>query len=384
MNIKKIAGIGLSEIIAKILSWLSLAIIPFFASPEIYGQIVLYYSVIIFFLPIYLFGQDRLILKNNPEQELLNSTVFSILIWIPLSCIFYFFDYILPSIAGLVLAINKIYITYFRSIDDLTKYAYNRILYSILRIFLIFIVVFSFYSLTHYVLAEILSALIATLGLFLIFYKSSLKVSFNIFERFKHGFPLMLHGISLFGIALIDRFILEKYTNFKVVGNYSFIYIFASGLVFLYSIVSIFQEKKIYKSDSYFMLLNNVKKTLFFMFSIGFVGSILSFLLYYILIKFNFVKGYGIYFNELIVLIIAHLILPIYLVSNYILIQNNKPKILLYCSLFAFVINALFNFLLIPKFELIGAVWATLIANIFLVTLSAYLSFKIMQNRRFQ
>ncbi|MCY1163104.1 MAG: polysaccharide biosynthesis C-terminal domain-containing protein [Clostridia bacterium] len=384
MNINKIIGVGLSEIVAKILSWLSLAIIPFFASPEIYGQIILYYSVIVFFLPIYLFGQDRLILKNNPEQELLNSTVFSVLIWVFISYICYFFDYILPSIAGLILAINKIYITYFRSVEDLKKYAYNRILYSVLRILFIFIVVFFSYSLVNYVFAEILSALIVTLGLFVIFYKSSFGVSFNIFERFKHGFPLMLHGVSLFGIALIDRFILEKYTNFKVVGSYSFIYIFASSLVFLYSIVSIFQEKKIYKSDSYPVLLSNVKKTLFFMFVIGFVGSILSFLFYFILIYFNFVHGYGIYYSELVILIIAHLILPIYLVSNYILIQNNKPKLLLFCSLFAFAINALFNFLFIPKFELVGAVWATLIANIFLVALSAYLSFKIMQDRRFQ
>lgn len=75
----------------------------------------------------------------------------------------------------------------------------------------------------------------------------------------------------------------------------------------------------------------------------------------------------GIYYSELVILIIAHLILPIYLVSNYILIQNNKPKLLLFCSLFAFAINALFNFLFIPKFELVGAVWATLIANIFLI-----------------
>ncbi|MBO3658606.1 polysaccharide biosynthesis C-terminal domain-containing protein [Acinetobacter haemolyticus] len=374
--------IGVSEFFAKGISWLSLAVIPLFALPETYGQIVLYYSILVFFVPLFLFGQDRLILKNNPEQEVVNSIVFSLIIWLLLSVFLYVFGYFLASIAGLVLALNKVYLTYFRANDNYKAYALNRILYSIFRFIFVVSVVYYIYSLDVYIFSEILSALLVTVGLFIFFIKRKSSLSFNFKERFFHGTPLVLHGVSLLGVALVDRFILEIFTNFEVVGNYSFIYIFASGLIFLYSIVSIIQEKKIYKSDNIKQLIINSKKTLVLMLAIGFFGAIVSALMYFLLIKSSLVEGYGFYFNELLILIFAHMILPFYLVSNYILIQRNKAKYLLWCSLFAFFINALLNFMFIPVWGLKGAVWATLAANICLVLLSLFLSISVLKERR--
>lgn len=371
--------IGFSEFFAKAISWLSLAIIPFFASPEIYGQVILYYSIIIFLIPIYLFGQDRLILKTNePKQELINSLVFSILIWLILAIIFYYFNYFLASITGLILALNKIYLTYFRSKENLKSYALNRVVYSIFRFWAIFCVVYFFYSLNNYIISEFLAALVVTFGLFVLFFKTKLKINFVFIERIKHGLPLMLHGLSLFGVALVDRFILKKYTDLSVVGNYSFIYIFASGLIFLYSIISILQEKKIYISKNNTELILNVKKTFFMMVLIGAVGCVGSIFIYYLIFKFNLIKDYTYYFNELVILLLAHLILPFYLISNYILIQSNKSKYLLGCSLFALLINVVSNLILIPNYGLQGAVYATLISNIILVAISLIICSKVV------
>ncbi|NUG33002.1 oligosaccharide flippase family protein, partial [Acinetobacter baumannii] len=272
--------IGLSEFLAKGLSWLSLAIIPFFALPETYGQIVLYYSILVFFIPLFLFGQDRLILKDDAEQEVVNSIVFSLVIWLSLSVLLYFLGYFLASIAGLVLALNKIYLTYLRSKDCFKKYAINRVAYSFFRFIFVVSVVYYFYNLHNYILSEIFSALVVTIGLFIILVRSKKSIRFNFKNRVLHGIPLVLHGGALVGVALIDRFILEKFTDFKVVGNYSFIYIFASGLIFLYSIVSIVEEKKIYKSNDRQQLIANSKRALLLMFAIGFIGAILSVLLY--------------------------------------------------------------------------------------------------------
>ncbi|NUG32919.1 polysaccharide biosynthesis C-terminal domain-containing protein, partial [Acinetobacter baumannii] len=76
------------------------------------------------------------------------------------------------------------------------------------------------------------------------------------------------------------------------------------------------------------------------------------------------------------------LILPLYLISNYILIQSGKSKYLLWCSLFSLFINALLNFIFIPVWGLNGAVWATLVANICLVVLSSFLCFKVLKERK--
>lgn len=371
--------VGLSEFFAKGVSWLSLAIIPFFTPPEIYGEIVLFYSIIIFFMPIYLFGQDRLILKNNPEEEVTNSVVFSILIGLFLGLFFYFSDYFLASFAGLMLAFNKIYLTYFRANESLKSYVLNRISYSIFRFLFVVFTVYFFYSLNNYIFSEIFAVFFATIGLFVICFKSKWKVSFNFFDRLKHGFPLMLHGISLFGIALVDRFILERFTNYETVGNYSFIYIFASGLIFLYSIVGVINEKKIYKSIFLKDLLLNIKSTLVFMFLLGLVGSILSMILYLVLFNFEFVANYDFMLTELIVLLLAHLVLPFYLVSNYFLIQQGRSYLLLLCSFFALMINIILNIILIPRFGLQGAVYSTLFSNIILCIAVLFISYMVFQ-----
>lgn len=378
---KRFLLVGLSEILAKVLSWLSLAIIPFFASPDVYGEIVLYYSVVLFILPIIVFGQDRLILKNNPDKELINSFIFSLVVWVTLSIFAIFLDYFLSVLAALFLGFNKFYVTFYRSKEQLKKYAINRIFYSIFRFLLIFLVIYKFYTLNNYLLAESLAALLVTIGGIFLLIKNKKNISFNFKERFNHGFPLMLHGISLFGIALVDRFVLKEYTDLSVVGNYSFIYIFASGLIFLYSIISILQEKKIYISKNNRELMLNVKHTFWMMILIGTIGCVGSIFIYYIVFKLNLVKDYGYYFNELLVLLLAHLILPVYLISNYVLIQSNKSSYLLGCSFFALIINIISNLLLIPTYGLQGAVYATLISNMILVVVSFIICVKVIKSK---
>lgn len=372
--------VGFSEFFSKALSWLTLALIPLFASPEIYGQIVLYYSLIIFLIPIYLFGQDRLILKNQPEYEVLNSLIFTFLIWILLSFIFFYLNYFWASVASFALTLNKLYLTYLRSKDYLRQYAINRLIYSIIRLILVIYCIYFFYSLTNYILAEFFSAIIVSFGIFTLLFKSKIRINLSYKNRIMHGFPLMLHGISIFGVTLADRFILERYTNLTDVGNYSFIYIFASGLVFLYSIVSIIQEKKIYKSINNIDLIKNIKITIKLMFAIGVAGSILSIILYIVLIKFNIVRGYNFYPYELIILLLSYLILPVYLVSNYFLIQRGKGKLLVFSSLTSFIVNIILNFLLIPTYGLQGAVYATLLANILLCILIFLISFRLYKS----
>jgi O-antigen/teichoic acid export membrane protein len=381
MNIKKgFLLVGLSEIFSKILSWLSLAIIPFFTSPDIYGEIVLYYSIILFIIPIIIFGQDRLILKNNPNTELVNSFAFSIIIWSIIAVVSIFFNYFLAVFAALFLGFNKFYLTFYRSKEQLKKYAINRFGYSVIRFILLFLTVYYFYSLRNYLVAESIAAFFVTVGGIFFCLKNRKQLFLDYKNRFFHGLPLMLHGLSLFGLALVDRFILKKYTNLTVVGNYSFIYIFASGLIFLYSIISILQEKKIYLSKNNSELFFNVKKTLLMMFLIGFIGCIGSIAVYNLIFKYNLVKDYTYYFDELLILLLAHLILPIYLVSNYILIQKDKGGYLLGSSMFALLVNVAFNMILIPTYGLQGAVLATLISNIMLVFFSFIVSFKVVKH----
>lgn len=370
--------VGISEFLSKALAWLALAVIPFFAKPNVYGEIVLYYSIIVFFTPVFLFGQDRLILKNDPKNELLFSIIFSFLIFLIFLPFLSVGGYVLAALAGFFLSINKIYLTYLRSVENYFKYGLNRILYSILRLVLVLGAVYFFYSLENYIFAEILAALLLTVG---VLFKFKFKFKdFYFLDRFKHGLPLMLHGISLFGIALCDRFILEKMIGVESVGIYSYLYIYASGLVFLFSIVSIIQEKKIYKSENKFELLLNIKKTLLMMLFVGFLGGFLSFIVYYFVNYFGFIKYYGFYPLELFILIFSHAILPFYLVGNYYFIQSGRSNMLLLCSFFALIINVLLNIVLINLYGMIGAVWATLFANILLVILTTGFAFKFLRN----
>lgn len=368
--------IGSSEVISKVLSWLTLALIPFFVSSELYGEIVLYYSLIVFLIPIYLFGQDRLIIKGLAEDEACKSLVLTMLIWLSLVLVLLYFGYFLVSIASLLLTLNKIYLTYYRSKDKLQNYALNRLVYSSVRLIAVLFIVYYFYSIKGYILAESISALIATIGIISI-YKPKYIKNIDWFKRLKHGLPLALHGVSIFGVAVADRFILEKYTDLSTVGNYSFLYIFASGLIFLYSIISIIQEKIIYRSNDKNSLYKNIKRTLLLMILIGLIGSISSYILYNLIFYFDILKNYIYLPLELIILLIAHMILPVYLVLNYYLIQQDKANYLLFCSLLSLMVNIILNFILIPNFGLMGAIWATLISNTFLVCVISIICLKV-------
>ncbi|MDO5668210.1 MAG: polysaccharide biosynthesis C-terminal domain-containing protein [Alcaligenaceae bacterium] len=368
MNFKNpLIRIGFAEVFAKVLSWASLAIIPFFASPVVYGEVSLNYSMILLFLPLFLFGQDRLILKGEPGKELIVSFKFTIVVWLLTSVILLLFDLFFIAFAALFLTLNKLYLTYYRAEEKYNCYALNRVIYSVFRLIFVVAVVYFFYSPTAYIFSELFAAGLATVAMFVFIVKSGFFQKFDFTKRFLHGFPLMLHGVSLLGIGVADRFILKTYVDFDAVGNYSFIYVFASGLIFLFSIVSIIYEKKIYKSDDRKSLLNNVKQTLGLMLGIGLIGSFVSIVLFTLIFKFNLIKGYGFYINELVLLLLAHAILPFYLVSNYILIQQDKAKLLLLTSFVSFAVNVAFNLYLIPQYGLQGAVWATLMANFMLV-----------------
>lgn len=371
--------VGLSEFLAKALAWITLAIIPIFSSPEVYGKIVLYYSIIIFLIPLFLFGQDRLILRNDADRELGNSLIFSSAILLFFSSFLIYFDYFLLSLVGFVLALNKIYLTYLRSIEKLKNYAFNRVIYSFFRFFLVITVVYFFYTDSNYMFAEFLAGLIVTISMLIMVFRK--RISFNVEwkQRFFHGLPLMLHGLSIFGIALIDRFVLQYFTDLKTVGNYSFIYIFASGLIFLYSIIGIVMEKKIYKSNNNIELLKNIKSTLIYMFFLGLFGSIVSVILYVIITNFNIVNGYAYLPTELLLLLLAHLFLPIYLVSNYFLIQKGKNNLLMYSTFLSLLVNFLTNIIFIPLYGLIGAVYATLLSNLILCIIISFISYNVFK-----
>lgn len=372
--------VGVSEFFSKALAWLVLAIIPIFSSPEVYGKIVLYYSIIIFLIPLFLFGQDRLILRNDANRELGNSLIFSSAILLFFSSFLIYFDYFFLSLAGFVLALNKIYLTYLRSIEKLKNYAFNRVVYSFFRFFLVIVVVYFFYTDINYIFAEFLAGLVVTISMLIMVLRK--RISFNVEwkQRFFHGLPLMLHGLSVFGIALIDRFVLQYFTDLKTVGNYSFIYIFASGLIFLYSIIGIVMEKKIYKSNNNIELLKNIKSTFIYMFFLGLVGSIVSVILYVIITNFNIVNGYAYFPNELLLLLLAHLLLPIYLVSNYFLIQKGKNNLLMYSTFLSLLVNFLTNIIFIPLYGLIGAVYATLLSNLILCSIISFISYNVFKS----
>lgn len=371
--------VGFSEFFSKALAWLTLAIIPIFSAPEIYGKIVLYYSIIIFLIPLFLFGQDRLILRNDANLEINRSLVFSFFILLFLSPFLIYFNYFLLALVGFILALNKIYLTYLRSAEKIKSYACNRIIYSSLRFFVVIIVIYFFYTDSNYIFAEFAAGLMATIYMLIMVFKNGISFDVEWKERFFHGFPLMLHGLSIFGIALIDRFILQYFTDLKTVGNYSFLYIFASGLIFLYSIIGIVMEKKIYKSNNNMELFKNIKSTFIYMFILGLFGSIVSVILYVIITNFNIVNGYAYLPGELLLLLLAHLFLPIYLVSNYFLIQKGKNNLLMYSTFLSLLVNFLTNIIFIPLYGLIGAVYATLLSNLILCSIISFISYNVFK-----
>ena len=184
-------------------------------------------------------------------------------------------------------------------------------------------------------------------------------------ELIKFGYPFVLSGLCAFVTTYSDRFFLNHYTDLSSVGIYSLGYKFGF-LLMMFPVqpmmgIWMVQRFEIVKQEGYEQLFN-------------------KFLSWFVIVTLTVALTISLFIRDVLqvmsapAFLEAYKIVPIILLAYFFqactdyfdfgIYHSGKTKHMAYGTFTAAIVVIAFNFLLIPKFGIYGAAWATLIGFI--------------------
>lgn len=386
MLLKKILSYGFVEAFAKGLNKLTVLLLPFFLTDvDNFGVIGLIISIEVILPFISLLGLERAILRFYSKRldfDLFEGTVLSavnishiILLLVCGLCHTLGVDEILgikvfPDLYLVILlvylqGINTLHLNFYRVEENHTKYFKNRACLQFLKFFLVVLFVYLTQDYLGYLWGGCIAAILT--NLFFRTYRSmnmwTIKKS-TFYSLISFSWPFIFHGLAGNILGNADRFIIQKYMSLEDVGVYTLAYSFASSIVFAFLGITVYIEPLIYKEedlDRRNKLLNNL---VFYLCIAGLIGFIFLYLISEYLLPHLYSRSYTDAFKLIPLLAVGFLAQPFYLKANYSLIYERKTFTIASISIIASMLNIVLNFLLIPKYGLLAAVYSTIFSNI--------------------
>lgn len=402
-----IYGIGL--VVSKTVNFILLPVYTNYFSPEQLGLYNLIYSIWMFAMVFYTLGLETSFIKFFTEKddvksksEIYSTSLTGTLITsVFFSIILFFLSYHLPGWLSLtnseeggrlirLLSIVMIFDLLYRfPLLELRSQQKPKTFFFISNIFFIsnlllnilFIIVFRFsvdailYSYLISSLLALVTGLVATKK-FLI-----AKFSMQVFkEMIKLGSNFILMGFFLMVIEQSDKFFLKYFYDESIVGIYGACY--RLGSVMLLAIMAF----KLSWTPYFLNISKNTenKKVIANVFTYFIFAGLYLFLFFYLFI--NIIVTQNIFGFEIInqkfwsglkivpVILLSFLFSGLYLNFSVIPLFTNKSNVLFWISLGGCLLNLIFNFILIPQFEMMGAAYATLVSYIFMFGIIYFIS----------
>jgi O-antigen/teichoic acid export membrane protein len=206
--------------------------------------------------------------------------------------------------------------------------------------------------------------------------KSGLRFSREkLLEMMRFGLPLIPSQLGGFVVHLSDRFFLKEYCSIVDVGLYSLGYRFGSlpGQFVSDPFNQIFQPRRleVYKHANAEMIFGRIFT--YFLMLMLFVGLLISVLTEDVLVIMadeRFWQAYQI----VPLIVLASILFSMHYHLNIGIYIVKKTKYLAVINLSNAVLVLALNFLLIPRFGMWGAAWATIIAFVYKDAMTYYLS----------
>jgi len=224
----------------------------------------------------------------------------------------------------------------------------------------------------------ITSSFICVIMLFIIFKEIGFVFSLNKLKKMlDYGLPFIPTGLSLFELSFADRYFLKCFSSLKEVGLYSLGYKFASmlGILIINPFIQIWNVFMFPEAKK-----NNAKQIFarvltYFGFILTFAGlgiSILGEEIVKIVAAPNFFDSYKV----IPIVSLAYILYGGYHIFPIGIYLKKKTKHLVPVVISAAILNLLLNWLLIPKFNMMGAGMATMLSYLYLATCTHFVSLK--------
>ncbi len=195
------------------------------------------------------------------------------------------------------------------------------------------------------------------------------------FYILKSSWPLIITAVFSVIYTRIDQVMLKNMVNTSTVGIYdaavrlSEVWNFIPGIIVSSLFPAIISAKKISARTYKRRLLALLGGLIGLSVAIAIPTSLFS----NQIIKVLYGSQYAASSIVLSIYIWSGIWISMSLLLHYFLVNEDKPRVLFYTSLFAMVINIILNLLLIPIYGAVGAAWATFISYIFLSLPALYI-----------
>ncbi|MGB0891255.1 MAG: flippase [Flavobacteriaceae bacterium] len=401
-HFKEVAVFGSSTFVLKIvglfLSYLVILFVTKNYGADIYGK----YSLSIAFsqiitltftlgLPILIVRiiSDKVFYENQPKANFLkkiNKIVFIVglllsgLVYVTSDYISIYilkdqtYSWYLKTLSFFILPLmfHEVFLGFFKGKKDFFKHNLFLFILPPIFFFLFFILLKEKISSEGFVfLCYLLSiALVFLIELFFYLpevYKSR-ELNYKTKILLKDSFPMMYSGLLLYLLSWTDIFMIENLRTSKEVGIYTTAFKVASiGFLVITSINVVIAPKiaELYSKKDIKQLHKTIVNTtrLISVFTLPLVAVMIFF-------RKEILSFFGAEFiageNALILIALGILFSAMSGTVDQILNMTNQQKVLRNIILFSFVLNVVLNYLLIPKFGIEGAAFASLITNVFL------------------
>lgn len=379
----KIMHYGLIEVVSKGINWTTLPLLALVATAVLYGEIAYYYLIIVLTGTLFAFGQNRVILSSQDNEVEIKkniSILISFFLVIIVEALVYFLGYLelklfFAILCGCFFAIQNNLSLAFRAQNRINDFALLKTYY-IVRIIIIFLVVYFTRSVEWYLFFELLILILY----FLAFSKFKfINKNFNIISSLKDGLILVMYAISMYLITNVDKFYIEYLFSKEVLASYYFLFSISTSFTFISAYFSIKYERDIYNSSNNTMARLRAsefsKKTIFF--SILIFPFILFF--YYLYVSFTSLDYKPYWF---MMVFMAQLIYFLSIKETYVLTYLKRNKIIFYCSFFVLFFSLLLNFILIKFIGVIGSILTLIICyTVFWLVMSFFNSRYLSLNK---
>ena len=226
-------------------------------------------------------------------------------------------------------------------------------------------------------ISNLVAAVVMTLVMVLpLLFRVGLRFSrAKVVEMLHFGLPLIPAQFGAFIVHLSDRFFIKEYVSIADAGLYSLGYRFGTlpGTFISDPFNQIFQPRRleVYKQHDSEYLFGRIFT--YFLVLILFAGLIVSVLTREVLIVMADKEFWSAY-QIVPVIVLANTIFSFHYHLNIGIIISKKTKYLAYINFSNGTLVLLLNFLLIPRYGIWGAAWATLFAFIYKAALTYYFS----------
>ena len=390
-TIKHSAIYGLGTVTTKLIGFVLLPLYTKHITVSEYGILGILEITILILSQVLVFGQPNAYMRfydDKKYREIRKSTLFTqflslITIAVLLNIIGYFFSDKIASLfsnpeeytiyfklcfAVISLRIlNTLFLSVLRIKEKSTLYAFA----SVLRILVIlglniYFVAFVKIGIRGILYAYVIGNIAMTIALLpsMLSQMSAKFVPSTLKAAVSFGFPLIFTSLAGMLLNMGDRYILKLLTNYNEVGLYNLGYKVAGVLnVFLiqsFSLALLPMAYKIYrqKGDKRFYC----KMQTYFVFVLCWAGLVLAIFGRELIRILALNPDYWIAYQVVPYIILAYIFGGAKYVASLGLYLKRKTKFIAYITIGAAVINIGLNFLLIPKYKMIGAAIATVIS----------------------